>query len=116
MRSLIFVAVLCAAGCAGQPRTVAPAIADTAAPSGEAAKPVAKRKMVPERVKGAYRMVEKNGEKRYCRKELATGSHVNYRTICLTTEEYEQIGERDQSALRDALRGPVNSATLPGGP
>ena len=115
MRILILLVALAAAGCATDPtsttaKDVEPAKAASAKPA-----PAAKSKVVPERIKGAYRVLIKDGEKRYCRKELATGSHVNFRTICLTEAEYQDMQDRDQQALRDATRGPTNPGSVPMG-
>jgi len=85
MRFLILIAALCAAGCAGQP--AAKPVAAEATGSAATAKP-AQAKIIPERIKGAYKVVMRGDKKLYCSKEKATGSHVNFRTVCLTPEEY----------------------------
>ena len=79
-------AVLCVAGCAGQP-------------------PTAKQGVAPERTKGPYKMVMKGDKKLYCTKELSTGSHVNYRTICLTPEEYAKVEEQSREFVNQMNRG-----------
>jgi hypothetical protein len=96
MRLLTFAAaVLCVAGCAGQP-------------------PAAKQAMAPERIKGPYKVVMRGDKKLYCSKELATGSHVNYRTICLTPEEYAEI-ERQSREWKDVMNSGINPSSGPGG-
>src|SRR5581483_1594729 len=37
--------------------------------------------------KAGYKVVNKDGQKLYCRTDLITGSHVRTRTQCLTQEE-----------------------------
>ena len=94
MRMLIVAAVLCVAGCAGQPP--------------------AKQGLIPERTKGPYKVVMRGDKKVYCTKELATGSHVNYRTICLTPEEYAEI-ERQSREWKDVMNSGINPSSGPGG-
>ena len=108
MRYLVLVAACCTVvGCAGKPpqRT-----------AEESEKTIAA--LVPERVKGPFKVVMRGDEKLYCTKELATGSHVNFRTICLTNEEYDDLEARARS-LRDGIQsGPISpsgpSGTGPG--
>ena len=38
-----------------------------------------------------YRIVDKNGETVYCHDSVATGSHLNKRTICLTEKQWENV-------------------------
>jgi hypothetical protein len=102
MRNLVLIAVLCAvAGCAGQPT----------APKEETK--VAGKKVIPERVKGPYKVVMKGDKKLYCTKELSTGSKTNFRTICMTPEEYADMERQAQEGMR-ALRGP-NTPSGPAG-
>jgi hypothetical protein len=92
MRLLIVAAVLCVAGCAGQP--------------------AAKQGVIPERSKGPYKVVMRGDKKLYCTRELSTGSHVNYRTICLTPEEYAEMERRSKEMVDALSSGPKP----PGGP
>ena len=116
MRHLILIAVLCcAAGCAGTP-TNTPADG-TATAASQAAKEKAAQdtkvaKLIPERIKGPFKVIMRGEKKLYCTKELATGSHVNFRTICLTPEEYADLEARARDWTTQATRG-VNSASGP---
>ena len=94
MRLFITAVVLCVAGCAGQPTQ--------------------KQGMIPERTKGPYKVVMRGEKKLYCTKELSTGSHVNYRTICLTPEEYAEI-ERKSREWVDVMNSGVNPPSGPPG-
>lgn len=94
MRLLIVAAALCVAACAGQPPQ--------------------KQGLVPERIKGPYKVVMRGEKKLYCTKELATGSHVNYRTICLTPEEYADI-EAKSREWKDVMNSGINPPFGPGG-
>lgn len=92
MRMLIaglFAAVLLA-GCAGKP----------------AEPPVTKRVKVDESnvyeaQQVGYRIVNKKGTTLYCRKTLLTGSHMKYRTSCLTAQEWAQIRDAAQTHVLD---------------
>lgn len=44
--------------------------------------------------RAGYKVVNKDGEKLYCRTDLVTGSHVRTKTTCLTEQElYDQMQE-----------------------
>jgi hypothetical protein len=48
--------------------------------------------------KAGYKLVNKDGQKLYCRTDLITGSHVRTKTTCLTEQElYDQMTEMKQS-------------------
>ena len=48
--------------------------------------------------KAGYKVVNKDGEKVYCRTDLITGSHVRTKTTCLTEQElYDQMQGMKQS-------------------
>jgi len=114
MRMLIVTALVCVAGCAGQPPAQPSDTAATtaSATSGQArSQPKKEKKIIPERIKGPYKVVMRGDEKLYCTKELATGSHVNHRTICLTPEEYLAI-EQGAKDWKDSMQ----SIVPPGGP
>jgi hypothetical protein len=101
--------VIAAAGCAGhaeQPASaagqpvaaVAPAVAPAAAAA--TAKGPATRQVkvdasnVAEVQRAGYKVVNKDGEKLYCRTDPITGSRVQTHTQCLTEQElYDQINE-----------------------
>lgn len=119
MRLLVLFTVLCATGCASQPSgtpasTVSPA--SNAATPAEAGRPAKTTKLIPERIKGPYKVVEKDGKRLYCTRERTTGSHVNFRNICLTPEEYADI-EAKSREWKDALSsGPIPPNGISGGP
>lgn len=98
MRLLLAItAALLISACAGTPRQPTPeekAAADAIDKSG----------INPRRAKGPYRVVLVEGEKKYCRKELATGSHVNFRTICLSEQEYLTMQEEARKTV-DEIQG-----------
>jgi len=49
---------------------------------------------VEEVQRAGYKIVNKDGEKLYCRTDLITGSHVRTKTQCLTEKElYDQMEE-----------------------
>jgi len=89
------------AGCAGAPQRQ-----PNAAEKAEVER-IANMKSPPERAKGAYRVVMKGGQKHYCQKEVATGSHVNYRTICLTEQDYLAMQDKAQEQMNDMRRMPI---------
>jgi hypothetical protein len=103
MKPLMLLAVLAMVGCAGTPPRQ----------PNEAEKAEVERiknaKVVPERTKGPYRVLIKNGEKHYCQKELSTGSHVNYRTICLTEKDYLAMQEKARDQMDELRSAPVPS-------
>ena len=51
-----------------------------------------------------YKIVNENGKQLYCRKELETGSHVRYRTSCLTEAEWKQMAESGRATVQDMSR------------
>lgn len=46
-----------------------------------------------------YRIVDKNGETVYCHDSVATGSHLNKRTICLTEKQWETVSTNSARAM-----------------
>lgn len=53
---------------------------------------------VAEVQRAGYKVVNKHGEKLYCRTDLITGSHVRTKTQCLTEQElYDQMQGTKQS-------------------
>ncbi len=46
-----------------------------------------------------YRIVNKNGENVYCSESIATGSHVNKRTICLTEKQWNDVSMNTERAM-----------------
>jgi hypothetical protein len=103
-------------GCASAPAPT-PA-APPAAPAAKAAAPVAptppakpaapaaasadaKDSMTLEQAMAAgYEIVDRNGQRLYCRDELKTGSHLRKTRTCLTAEELRELKENAQREVR----------------
>jgi hypothetical protein len=91
------------AGCAGHPEQASPAAGQSAAapaaPAATATGPATRQvpvtlANVAEVQRAGYKIVNKNGEKLYCRTDPITGSRVQTHTQCLTEQElYDQINE-----------------------
>lgn len=89
---------LLAAGCAGQP----------AQPPVSRQVPV-DASNVADVQRAGYKVVNKDGEKLYCRTDPITGSHIRTRTQCLTEQElYDQMQQTKQSmsSITNANPGP----------
>jgi hypothetical protein len=84
-------ALLASAGCA-----------TTEPPSPPAARQVpVDAKNVVDVQRAGYKVVNRDGEKLYCRRELATGSHLNYQTTSLTEQQLnDQNGDAQQELER----------------
>ena len=74
--------------------------AHTGATDPAAARPAEERKAK----RMGYRLIEKDGQTFYCRRELATGSYLEKKTICLTYAQWRHEAERTQEAIIDAGR------------
>jgi hypothetical protein len=59
---------------------------------------------VAEAQAAGYKIVNEKGKTLYCRKELQTGSHVRYRTSCLTEQEWKQMAESARASVQDMSR------------
>jgi hypothetical protein len=59
---------------------------------------------VAEAQAAGYKIVNENGKTLYCRKDQVTGSHVRYRTSCLTQEEWKQAAESARASVQDMSR------------
>jgi hypothetical protein len=107
-----WVAVAALAGCAGhpamqagatpQPVPSAPvaagqagAVADT---KGTRQVPVDASNVADVQAAG-YKIVNKDGEKLYCRRDPITGSRVQFQTTCLTAQELYDKQHQTQSAM-----------------
>jgi hypothetical protein len=53
-----------------------------------------------------YRLVSKNGQELYCRKEQATGSLTRSRELCITAEEMEARSHHGQALHHDLTNAP----------
>jgi hypothetical protein len=96
--------VIAAAGCAGHPEQPAGAAGQPVAVAASAAAAAGKGPVtrqvkvdasnVAEVQRAGYKVVNKDGEKLYCRNDPITGSRVQTHTQCLTEQElYDQINE-----------------------
>jgi hypothetical protein len=47
-----------------------------------------------------YRIVDRNGETVYCHDTVATGSHLNKQTICLTRKQWENVSDNAARAMQ----------------
>jgi len=54
-----------------------------------------------------YKVIDDHGNKLYCRKELETGSHVRFRTSCLTAQEWLELSERSRQSVQEMGRKPA---------
>jgi len=100
MRTLISCAlVACAlAGCASKPAEQAPA------PAAATKQVKLDSSNIAEAQAAGYKIVNENGKTLFCRKELQTGSHVQYRTSCLTEAEWKQMAENGRATVQDMAR------------
>ena len=53
--------------------------------------------------KAGYKIVNKDGQKLYCKRDLNTGSHVRYTTSCLTEAQMTELIAASRRSL-DAMR------------
>jgi len=82
MRFSVMVAVIALTGCAGTaPKQEAPAPRQVKLDSSN----------IVEAQKAGYKIVDQDGKKLYCKKDLNRGSHVRYTTTCLTEEEWQAM-------------------------
>jgi hypothetical protein len=51
-----------------------------------------------------YKVIEKNGEKLYCSKRLATGSHLKQQQTCLTQKELDELKDATRRGLQNISR------------
>ena len=56
--------------------------------------------------KAGYKLVTKDGEKLYCRRDLNTGSHVRYTTSCLTEDEMVALVQASRVGVEQMRRTP----------
>lgn len=94
----IMATALMTAGCAAPP-----------APTPEPHKVKLDATNVTEAQYAGYQLVNRKGERLFCRRDAVTGSRVEYRTLCLTEEEMRQqqtINQRDMERL-DQVPQPV---------
>src|SRR6185312_5840134 len=97
MRTLISCALAACvlAGCASKPAEQAPAVTKQVKVDGS---------NIADAQAAGYKIVNEHGKTLYCRKELETGSHVRYRTSCLTEAEWKQMAESAKASVQDMSR------------
>jgi hypothetical protein len=88
--SVCMVAAAAIAGCAGHPEQ--PAAANPHQVAVDASN-------VADVQAAGYTIVNKNGEKLYCRKDPVTGSRVEFQTTCLTAQELYDRQHETQNAM-----------------
>ena len=96
---ILLLALAIAGGCASSPDPAAaassarPRVASPAASSAgsSAAKTVVSS--AARKTPGGYRLVQRDGQDYYCRKEKPLGSNIA-RTVCLTPDEYKEVQAR----------------------
>lgn len=59
---------------------------------------------LPDVQKAGYKLVNRDGQQLYCRRERLTGSHARYETSCLTAAELEALKESTQRGLESMRR------------
>ena len=88
---------------------LAVAMLATGCASGPAKEPVTRvvkldGSNIAEAQAAGYKVVNKDGHDLLCRKELQTGSHLRYRTSCLTPEEWASLAETNKAMVQDMAR------------
>jgi hypothetical protein len=103
--SVCFVAVAAMAGCAGQPAQLGAAQPQPATVASVTDKATAVRQVPVDASNAAevqaagYKIVNKDGEQLYCRKDPITGSRVQFQTTCLTAQELYDQQHQAQNAM-----------------
>jgi hypothetical protein len=77
----------------------APAAAAAGQPQQTASDDELDKKRLAEAIKHGYKVVNTNGEVLYCRSDLATASHIQRNTVCLTARQIDQLDMRNQRDL-----------------
>ena len=93
MRLSVLAAALVLAACASKPQE---------APAERQAKVDSSN--IVEVQKAGYKIVNKDGQKLYCRRDLNTGSHVRHTTSCLTEEEMTALIEASRRGVDQMTR------------
>jgi hypothetical protein len=118
-RLSVCILVAAVAGCAGHPQQPAATAGQpvaAAAPAAAATTKAPVTRQVPvdasnvaEVQRAGYKIVNKEGQKLYCRTDPITGSRLQTRTTCLTEQElYDQIHET-QNAMSLATQQQTQS-------
>jgi hypothetical protein len=86
------------AACASQP-VVQQGTAQAIKTNGE----ITKEKILAMQRQG-YKIINKDGEVYFCRKEIKTGTHLPGDTVCMTEKEVDDLRSRTQDALGNIMR------------
>jgi len=108
---VVLAGIAALAACAGTPSESSSAAPVAAAPA--AAAPAAAAQKKPAGTGTGYRLVSKNGQELYCRKEQATGSLTRSRELCITSAEMEARTHHDQAMIQDLRNAPNTTANTP---
>ena len=85
-------------GCASAPQPATP-VAAAAPPATKQVKLDSTN--IAEAQAAGYKVVNEKGKTLFCRKEQLTGSHVRYKTSCLTAQEWEQLSKDNQQSVQN---------------
>ncbi len=99
--------VACAAN---PPAAPTPTTHETAAAAASAAPPKSDFK-----IPAGYRQAMINGQERFCRKSVVTGSRVSNGEVCLTAAQLQAQQEQSESALQGMQRAGANKSACTGG-
>jgi hypothetical protein len=94
MRFSITLAALAIAGCAGNARQEPPVEREVKLDSSN----------IVEAQRAGYKLVDKDGQKLYCKRDLNTGSHVRHTTSCLTEAEWTAMAEASRRSVEAMTR------------
>ena len=94
MRFSVMLAVIALTGCAAQAPKEPPAVRQEKLDASN----------IVEAQKAGYKIVDENGKKRYCKRDLNTGSHVRYTTTCLTEEEWQAMIDASRRSVEAMSR------------
>lgn len=94
MRVSVTLAALAMAGCAGTAPKEAPVERQVKVDSSN----------IVEAQRAGYKIVDKDGKKLHCKRDLNTGSHVRYTTACLTEEEWNAMAESSRRSIEAMSR------------
>lgn len=97
MKTILSIALILLAGCAGTPPTQDAAHASTHESADASNQTAADRRFKDEA--RSYKVVEKNGKKYYCRLERASGSHLKSQ-LCWTESDLRQRVEAAEAYRR----------------
>jgi hypothetical protein len=92
MRLVILTSIVLAAGCASTPKE-APV---------EKEVPIDATNIVPAQ-KAGYKVVNKDGETLYCKRNLKTGTRLRQETACLSEKEWRELSDTSQRSV-EAMR------------